>query len=95
VRKFCTAGIGTRADIVIDRLKGALFDPAATSAPAAAPPLPLVECMEVQYQYDYLHLAVSSPFELFRSGSRGVLLLLAWPSLATRNDAAYGAAQNC
>jgi hypothetical protein len=95
VRKFCTAGIGTRADIVIDRLKGPLFDPAATSAPADAPPSPLVECMEVQYQYDYLH-----PCSIFTIRAISVLLPRcpftdARPSPATRNDAPYGAVLNC
>jgi hypothetical protein len=41
-RKFCTAGIGTRADFANDRL-GVRY----------APPSPYVECKKVQYQYDY------------------------------------------
>jgi hypothetical protein len=94
-RKFCTAGTGTRADFVIDRLKGPLLDPATTSAPAAAPPSLRVECMEVQYQYDYLHLVISSPFALFRCRSPGVLFAARLAVPTTRNDASHGAELDC
>jgi hypothetical protein len=54
-RKFCMAGTGTCADFAIARFDRQLFEPAATCAPAPAPPSPHIECKEVQYQCDYLH----------------------------------------
>jgi len=45
VKKFCTAGIRTRADFVIARSKGPLREPAATSAPATGSPAPRDECV--------------------------------------------------
>jgi hypothetical protein len=54
-RKFCTANTGIRADFAMARFKKALFEPATTCAPAAAPPSPPIECKVVQYQCDYLH----------------------------------------
>ncbi|WP_143133240.1 hypothetical protein [Pseudoduganella namucuonensis] len=54
-RKFCTAGVGTRADFAIARFNRPPFEPAATCGPAAAPPSPHVECKEMQYQYDFQH----------------------------------------
>jgi len=68
-RKFCTAGIGTRADFAIGRLTGPLSDPVIACAPASAPPSPRAVCMEVQYQYDYLQPVIFSPFALFDAGA--------------------------
>jgi hypothetical protein len=87
--------MGTRADFAIGRLKGPLFDPATTCAPAAEPPSPHVECKEVLYQCDYLHPCNIFTISAISGLTLPVLLLRAWPVPATRNDAPYGAVLDC
>lgn len=69
---------------------GSLPDPASTAAPAARPPSPHVGCKEVQYQYDYLHFVISSPFALFRCGAEYVGLCLPGDPPESRHPSSSG-----